>query len=62
MTKEQREKITETMGALYMASASTTTDDLKGMFATYADGLAELLADDCCSYGKRKDDEENGTN
>ena len=46
MTKDQREKISETIGALYIASTIAATDDLKEMLATYADGLAELLIDD----------------
>lgn len=46
MTKEQREKISEAMGALYMASGCATTDDAKAMLATYADQLAEVLGND----------------
>lgn len=46
MTKEQREKIAETMGALYMASACAEKEDAKSMLSTYADDLAEMLAGD----------------
>ena len=46
MTKKQREKIAETMGALYIASTVGVTDDFKEMLKAYADDLADLLADD----------------
>ena len=46
MTQEQREKIAETMGALYIASTCFTNDDLQMVLAGYADNLSELLAND----------------